>query len=790
MKKNLNEDSSIRDPWVLEVQQWLNKTYGNHPNYGSVKENGKTGWDTIYGIIRAIQLELGVTDNPVDNFGEGTSAAWETKVTPNLAVGYSNGNVVKLIDAGFRCKGMGSGKFDNKYSEENIYGLLSLKEAAGFSSPNSTFSSMWAKALFDMSAFSLLPGGDAQIQAMQKWLNGNYYSYTGIMPCDGIYQRNTNQALIYALQAEEGLSPDEATGTYGETTTRLTPTLTIGDNNSFVPILKFGLLVNGFYDSDDFTTLFTSAVGEKVESFRRFMVLKPYSQIANVTVIKGLLSSAGDTNRSADGVDTSTQLSYNQIQTLVNNKVFFVGRYLTGTVGTGSEERDKFLTEAECSMLFGEDINIFPIYQDGGYYIEYFSRSQGYQDGVKAGTAATSLGIPKGVNIYFAVDIDILGDDIEGTVKEYFIGVNQGLKDYRYDIGVYGTRNVCSQMYKLGLAENSFVADMSTGFSGNLGFSMPRNWAFDQFIEFTMGTGDEAVGIDQVAISYKDQGFTYLESNNHSPRFLDFVEKVQKEADNYFPSASVSGKAKLVADYFRSNSYGNIIWEGVAGPIDWEFVKIVNNAIPESERVLDYIDPVSGMTIGGEHFFAAIAGYMFHGLPDYDKANLGDGCGWLGDFDTILIDYWNNKDSIGSVYSFGYDWIGGVADAGDGYFGRNDLIADIDAWNISYQVLKNNQSLFSFLASYLSNEELYNYRYTNFVATRFAATEKNILKGAQEALLTTQTEDFVLWSFRVGLLGYFGGANYLDADKDIEAKKELCKAFHDKILYLANEENK
>ncbi|MDV2932533.1 hypothetical protein [Enterococcus faecalis] len=114
---------NLGDPWVLEVQQWLNKTFGSNPNYGTVAETGQTGWDTVYGIIRAIQLELKVTDTPVNNFGAGTVAAWDNQVTPNLAIGYKNGNIVKLIDAGFRCKGMGSGKFDDTYSKENVSAL-------------------------------------------------------------------------------------------------------------------------------------------------------------------------------------------------------------------------------------------------------------------------------------------------------------------------------------------------------------------------------------------------------------------------------------------------------------------------------------------------------------------------------------------------------------------------------------------------------------------------------------------------------------------------------------------
>lgn len=61
-----------------------------------------------------------------------------------------------------------------------------------------------------------------------------------------------------------------------------------------------------------------------------------------------------------------------------------------------------------------------------------------------------------------------------------------------------------------GLAQTAFVSDMSTGYSGNLGFSMPRQWAFDQFIEFTIGSGNGAVGIDNNAVSGKDKGFNYL----------------------------------------------------------------------------------------------------------------------------------------------------------------------------------------------------------------------------------------------------------------------------------------
>ena len=77
------------------------------------------------------------------------------------------------------------------------------------------------KALMSMDSFKLLPpsyGGDGNVRIFQQWLNNNYESYTGLNPCDGVYSRNTNTALIYALQAEEGLPLRVANGNFGNTT--------------------------------------------------------------------------------------------------------------------------------------------------------------------------------------------------------------------------------------------------------------------------------------------------------------------------------------------------------------------------------------------------------------------------------------------------------------------------------------------------------------------------------------------------------------------------------------------
>lgn len=375
-----------------------------------------------------------------------------------------------------------------------------------------------------MSAFVLVSGGDKTVRTMQQWLNVNYNIYFGILPCDGIYQGATNTALIYALQSEEGLPPESeategqpfANGNYGNTTTQLTPTLQVGDSGGFVEILQYGLYVNGFYKKSPFNGNFTDKLATEISKFASFMEYdsrNALTGIADSTTFKGLLISSGDTNRTAIGADTSTQLTPAQVKTLVDNGVKYVGRYLTGSVGSGSDERNKYLTSEEIDNILGSGLSIFPIYQDNYPEVKYFNKEQGTSDAIAAAKAAIKLGVPYGTIIYFAVDVDVEDGDIAGTVIPYFEGVFGTLTGYGFRVGVYGTRNVCQRVIDQKTAVYAFVSDMSTGYSGNLGFAMPQDWAFDQFFEYTVGSSEGAVGIDQVGVSQVDLGMQYVYKN-------------------------------------------------------------------------------------------------------------------------------------------------------------------------------------------------------------------------------------------------------------------------------------
>lgn len=474
----------MADQLVLDTQQWLNSTYGDVDGFGSVPENGLTGWDTIYGLTRGLQHELGITDL-VDNFGPTTAKLFD-EIADDIVPGYS-GNIAYIIQGGFWCKGIDPAAFDGKFTSDTASAVTMMKEYAGLSDTSGTLDSQFMAALLNMSAFTLVADGYEKIRTMQQQLNHDYLAYTGILPCDGVYQRDTNTALIYALQAEEGLDTDTASGTYGPMTQELTPTVSTGDDNNFVRILQWGLYVNNQAYTGDFDGSYTLDVSSSVATFESDMALPETSGAsAGLDVFMSLLTSAGNPDRDAVACDTSHQIDANEAAALSSAGYKYVGRYLTGTAGTGSSEVDKNLTTSEISILTNAGLKIFPIYQDGASDDEdYFTQTKGSSDGRKAGLAAMQLGFPDDTIIYFAVDVDIQDGDIAGTVEPYFTGVANGINSFGFKVGIYATRNVANTIITDGLADKAFVSDMSTGFSGNLGFPMPSEWSFDQFNEVT-----------------------------------------------------------------------------------------------------------------------------------------------------------------------------------------------------------------------------------------------------------------------------------------------------------------
>ncbi|MBC6315317.1 glycoside hydrolase domain-containing protein [Listeria grandensis] len=505
------------DEMVKTVQSWLNKTYQGYVakgDYQMIPENGKTGWTTVYALTRALQIELGISPT-ADNFGPGTEKAFKP-----LTIGASDdkpSNINYILQGAFYSKGYSPGGFTGTFGGQTQIAVKMFQKDAGLATQDGVVSTIIMKSLLNMSAFQTVSGGNFAVRTVQQNLNRDYSAWIGtLVPCDGLYGRDTNTSLIYALQKEEGMARTTANGNFGPgTTTNLTnliPTFT--SNKALVLLLQYSLACNGL-PINQFSGAYDAETTNLVKRYQEFMKMSITTGAINMGTFKALLSSAGDTNRSATACDTSYVLNTDQIDTLWNAGYRYVGRYLTGNVIRGGVRVPKAMNQAEIAAILKKGLKIFPIYQDGGYEIPYFEVPlQGISDGYKAIDAAYNLGFPAGTTIYFAVDLDAYDYQITDLIMPYFQNLRAAFKqnqDLRsYQIGVYGARNVCSRLKNAGLVDNVFVADMSTGFSGNLGFPMPDDWAFDQYFEMSIGTGNGKLDIDKVTYSGADKAVSVV----------------------------------------------------------------------------------------------------------------------------------------------------------------------------------------------------------------------------------------------------------------------------------------
>ena len=533
MPEGIISRATVGDPMVYLTQKWLNQEYGDVPGFGSVPENGKTGWDTVYGLTRALQHELGITDL-ANNFGP-TTAKLYGKNPLHRQDGVTNRQFA-ILQGALWCKGYSPGyylhenpdgtvEFEEIFNENVERAVIELKKDAGFINPDGVVTVNVMKALMSMDAFKLLSayGGDVKVREMQQKLNRKYEAYTGLTPCDGVYGRNTNKAIVYALQAEEGLPTSVANGNFGNTTKKCCPQIPYARNSSaaknyygsyyssstisaMTELVQFALYVNGFGDGVT-DGVFDSGTQQAIRAFQKKYAI-PQTGIADKTTWLSLFISCGDTSRSAKAADCATQLTAAQAKTLYDNGYRYIGRYLTGTYNGG---KDKSISRAEAQRIFDAGLNFFPIYQTSARSNSYFTEAQGIEDAYAAIEAATKLGVPRNTIIYFAVDFDCMDYQITSNIIPYFKAVHSVMSKGVYKTGIYGTRNACTRVSEKGYACSSFVGDMSTGFSGNLGYSMPDNWAFDQFNTTTIGSDAGRLEIDKDGFSGKDHGVSKLD---------------------------------------------------------------------------------------------------------------------------------------------------------------------------------------------------------------------------------------------------------------------------------------
>lgn len=515
----------MEDQMVLKTQQWLNQTYKGVTGYVSVTENGNTGWSTIYALRRALQIELGITQTSTA-FGPSTTQRFNQRFPSGVAQQSPNDetedNIYAIIQGACWCKGYSTGASAiTKHFYSGTGGAIThLKTEAGCSETTSTVTLNVMKALLSMDQFRIVgvPTLEKQvIQTIQRTINNQYEAYIGLSPCDGAYGREMNLALIKVLQAIEGYSVADATGTFGNGTKANLPivpsngSLPSDTEEAAIKLVRYMLVCNG-YDVSITSGDWDTTLQNKIHEFQNDLCIQQANSCNKDTWL-ALFLSCGNVDRSFIACDTAYGIRGARIQDLIDRNISIIGRYIVG----GSAKELDFNEE---KTIIDNGFKLFPIFQNNGTpVVTQFTKGQGILDAHYAYRGARRHCIPENAIIYFAIDVDATDAQITTYVLPYFRAINENLSGYR--IGVYGTRNVCTRVMEEGYAITCFVSDMSTGYSGNKGFRMPQNWNFDQFAPMSMKNSDGTWAIDKVASSGRFEAVESL-----SERYLyegDFV---------------------------------------------------------------------------------------------------------------------------------------------------------------------------------------------------------------------------------------------------------------------------
>ena len=497
---------------VLAVQRWLNATFGSRDGWVAVVEDGVAGQGTLTGLVQGLQALLGIAPL-VPAFGPTTLQRLQQHGEVGSESGADAQAWRQLVQGALICRGFSGVALSGVWDATTMQAVDGLRRALGSPTSGATLSSNLTRALLTVTSISLAEDGRQEIVPVQQWLNGQYAELPGATYCSvgGVYDSSTLMSIVRAVQLGTGQDPAAADGIYGPATARAlkatdASTVAIGVQGSWVRLAK-GLLILGG-SRVPFDDTFSAGDADVLTSFQQFQALAPEDQtgVCRFPTWAALLVSYGDADRAVSGADLAHRLDAGGAQALAAAGYTTIGRYLTNSSVSGA--LDKRITSDEVSAIAGAQLRVWPIFEEGGDELSWFSRAQGALDARSAVDAARALGVPKQTTIYFAVDLDVTPDDITTSITPYFEGVAQGLSDTgdTYKAGVYGSRLVCSRISGASLAHFSFVADMSSGWGGNETEPLPGNWAFNQIQARQVTSAGQAFDIDANVLSGRDSG--------------------------------------------------------------------------------------------------------------------------------------------------------------------------------------------------------------------------------------------------------------------------------------------
>lgn len=749
------------DERVLDSQQWLNRTYGGRAGWEVLDEDGITGWQTIYGLRRALQAELGVS--PLGSaFGEMTQAAFVAQVG-RITTTTGGRNLLMILSSALWCKGV-QGLGPNYYDDDDLpanfvpmeSSVAYLWQALGLGTSAAPYVDVKMMAwLLSMDTYRLLAGGTTAVQGVQRWLNGAYAARAGVamVAADGVFTRPMQQALMIAVQLEIGFSEEEANGVFGpQTQGRLS-----GDPNypyyrgpRFPHLFQSLLTVNGYplVIDGDIGAGSLRAAGQ----FRYFMGLADTDSPAGSSVLghygtwAALLVSCGDPDRDVRGFDHRLQLPLAALQDAVSQGYHVVGRY---TVGTTTDENgvtlEKFLDREEIQAMKTAGIDLLPIHQRVENSVSWMTYDYGYIRGTEAAHRAQVLGLPANSVVYFAVDFDAYGATVDGPVRDFFRGINAAVNEvaqtYPMRVGVYGARNVCDRVVSSGLAVSSFVAGITYGWSGNMGFPMPSSWRYNQIKETTLRLGGVVRHVDKFDVARNAQPVAIAQvagppsekdgrasDTGFSVDFSWFIEAMHR-VERAFAANSIGNEYRSdVANYamqaLQFLGYSSAPWQ-VFTPFGND--RALASAVTAVSGL--GLEPFEGLR-DARHFAASMRGHLIRGTLPAETGGwtLGDLGGWGLDLYSVWGQFLGAQaedpslpGDSDSVYEFFVNKIG--ATRSESSFPSQDVVGDADAFLVAHAIHNGGsyESALRELCDMSASE-----RITTFFRIRFGSTESGV----------------------------------------------------------------
>ncbi|MDS0136074.1 MULTISPECIES: glycoside hydrolase domain-containing protein [unclassified Amycolatopsis] len=497
----------MADEMVRRAQRFVNDVYSSRIGM-TVEEDGLTKWEVMYALTRALQWHLGIS--PVSNSFGPTTLATLTSKYPKLNFGtMPSADFCRIIQSALYCKGYDGDGINGAYGPRVQAAVTKLKEDMGVGTvfPGSDLTPKVFKGLLTMDAYVDVGSGSPTVREIQQWLNGRYIGRRDffVIPCDGHHSRDVAKSVLFAIQYELGMADGTANGVFGPGTQaglKQHP-VSLGDTGIWVWLFSAVMALNK--RPVDFTGTFDSSVGAAVREFQSFAKLT-VSGTGDFPTWASLLVSYGDQTRTGEACDGVTRITASRAATLKEQGIKYVGRYLTALSTTSLPEKP--IQEGELETIAAGGLRCFPIYQTFGRDAASFTYAAGRAAGYAAMNAARDHGFKNGTRIFFAVDFDALDGEVTSHVLPHFKGIVDSVADAGnpYLVGIYGPRNVCSRVAAAGHSTASFVSDMSSGFSGNLGYPLPEDWAYDQIATRTIGIGDGRIEIDVDIASGRDSG--------------------------------------------------------------------------------------------------------------------------------------------------------------------------------------------------------------------------------------------------------------------------------------------